>query len=151
MAKFGQQVAGFVKALEKVSTDVVRDAGVSMYDLMQTPLHLGPFAGRNAGTVPYDTGTLQGALESSIDGMSFGMGAFSYRASLGQLKLGQSHRTARGPNMHPEGYPATVYAAAQEFDGPPVPRAYTRTAASMWIEFVEKAARRIGSRGTVNV
>lgn len=130
---FMKAIKKFVDTVEARALEVTQDAGISMYDLMQTPIGLG-------GLMPVDTHTLQRSLQSSINGTTTGTGAFSYRSSLQQLKLGDTHSTARARIMRPDGRPMD-YAVAQEYWGPPEARHFTTGATSLWLTFVAGAVR----------
>ena len=130
---FMKVIKEFVDTVERRAEEVTQEAGIAMYDLMQTPIGLG-------GLMPVDTHTLQRSLQSSINGRSIGTGAFSYRSSLQQLKLGDTHSPARARITRPDGRPMD-YAVAQEYWGPPEARHFTTGATSMWLTFVAQAVR----------
>ena len=144
MGQFAKDMAAFEKLVEKRATMVPRIAGIAMYREMQTDLYSrGGFWG--TGNVPVDTGTLRESLESYTDAVFEGMGAESYKQSLMRLKLGQTHRTARGPNLYPDGSGKTAedYAEDQEFFGPPQGRRFTTEQTDLWLAYVHDAAEEV--------
>ena len=132
-SEFMKTIKAFVDGLEDRVTEVTQEAGIAMYDFMQTPIGLG-------GLMPVDTYTLQNSLQSSINGTITGTGAYSYRNALEQLKLGDTHSTVRARITRPDGRPMD-YAVAQEYWGPPEARHFTTGATSMWLTFVEWSVR----------
>ena len=136
-SEFMKVIKQFVDGVEQKATEATQDAGIAMYDLMQTPIGLG-------GLMPVDTYTLQRSLESSIDGSVMGTGAFSYRGSLKKLKLGETHSTQRARITRPDGRPMD-YAVAQEYWGPPEARHFTKGATALWLTFVEQAVKGSGA------
>ena len=144
MGPFARALKQFEGLVEKRATETVRRAGIAMYQEMQTDLYSrGGFWG--TGNVPVDTGTLRESLESYTDGVYEGMGAESYRRSLMRLKLGETHRTARGPNPYPDGSGKTAqdYAEDQESYGPPQGRRFTTEQTDLWLAYVHDAAEEV--------
>ena len=144
MGPFAKVFKQFEDLVERRATMTIRLAGIAMYKEMQTSLYdRGGFWA--TGNVPVDTGTLQESLESYTDATYHGMGVESYKQSLMQLKLGQTHRTARGPLEYPDGSGKTAedYAEDQEFYGPPQGRMFTTEQTSLWLTYVHDAAEEV--------